>query len=224
MLASSGDYRRSGQALNLLAENASRRNDPEDERAKAIVLGTRPGERQRSIKTLEESFVRLSPTPYERFLLARLYEANRENDKASQALQDLVNSEEATENTFFLGYYILFLLRDGKVNDAERWLVGLETKEPQSPRSVELRARVLVAKAKEQDNPARLEAARLEAARLLVELADREFSKARKRKLGTASCGKRVCILEHTGALPEKRSRSCVAMSPKQLRNSPRAR
>ncbi len=143
VLASSGDYRRSGQALNLLAENASRRNEPEDERARAMVQAMRPGERQRSIKTLEESFVRLPPTPYERFLLARLYEANRETDKAYQTLQDLRNSEEARENTFFLAHSILFLLRNNKVNDAEGLLVGLEMREPQTPRSVELRARVL---------------------------------------------------------------------------------
>jgi tetratricopeptide (TPR) repeat protein len=169
VLASSGDYRRSEQALHLLAENASRRNDPEDERAKAIVQAMRPGERQGSIKTLEESFVRMPPTPYERFLLARLYEANRENDKATQVLQDLVNSEEAGDNTFFLSYHVFFLLRNKKVNEAESWLVRLEQKEPQTPRSVELRARVLQAGGQGD-----------QAARLLVELAGREFSRSKE--------------------------------------------
>src|SRR5262249_36598925 len=59
LLAASGDYRRSNEALKLLDENAALHNDPQDERARALVLGTRPGERQRSIRTLEESFTRL---------------------------------------------------------------------------------------------------------------------------------------------------------------------
>ena len=57
-----------------------------------------------------------------------------------------LTSEEARDNTFFLGYYVSFLLRHGKVNDAEPWLVRLERKDPQTPGSVELRARWLNAR------------------------------------------------------------------------------
>ena len=57
-------------ALDLLDQNLRERNAPEDQRVRAIVFALRPGGRRESIRTLEESFTRLRPTPDEEFLLA----------------------------------------------------------------------------------------------------------------------------------------------------------
>jgi tetratricopeptide (TPR) repeat protein len=183
-----GDYRKSEQALKLLDENAARRNDPEDERVRALVLAARPGERRRAIRILEDSFARLLPGAYERFLLARLYEADRQNDKADQTFQDLVHSEDGRDNTYFLSQYIYFLLRNGKTEDADRWLAGLEAREPQSIRAIELRARVLSAKGKGD-----------QAARLIVGLADREFAARKDARL----LGRAALVLEYMDRFEE---------------------
>ena len=91
-LAASGDYKQSKDALGLLDQNLQERNAPED-RARAIVLALRPGGRKESIQTLEESFTRLRPTPNEEFLLARLYEADRDWGHANEHFLVLVSAK-----------------------------------------------------------------------------------------------------------------------------------
>jgi tetratricopeptide (TPR) repeat protein len=139
LLAVTGGYRRTGEALALLDETAT----PEDERARALVLAVRPGERRQSIKTLEKSFERLRPTAYEQFLLARLYEADRDDRKAGELLQALLSTRDGS-NAFFISYYVLFLLRTDDVAGAATWLARLEAKEPKEARTLELQVRVLV--------------------------------------------------------------------------------
>jgi tetratricopeptide (TPR) repeat protein len=142
LLAASGDHRRTGEALALLDENQKGgRSDPEDERARAVVLAVRPGERRKSIQVLEASFDRLRPTPYEQFLLARLYEADRNDRKAGELLHALVSTRDG-DNAFFIGSYALFLLRTGDVTGANDWLARLKAKEPKEARTLELEARV----------------------------------------------------------------------------------
>jgi tetratricopeptide (TPR) repeat protein len=141
LLASSGDYRQTDRALALIDQNLTDRPTPQDERARALVLATRPGERRRSIRTLEDSFSRLRPTPYELFLLARLYEADRNDGKANELFLGLLTARDG-DTPLFLSQYILFLLRRDSLGEAAVWLARLEAKEPQAARTVELRARL----------------------------------------------------------------------------------
>src|SRR5262249_54907070 len=135
-------YRRSGQALRLLPDNGDGKAEPEDERVRALVLAMRPGDRRKAIGTLEESFARLRPTPYERFLLARLYEMDRKNPRANQLFLELLTTPEGRENTFFVAHYIGFLTRTGDLPRAEQWLAALREREPGRARTVELEARL----------------------------------------------------------------------------------
>src|SRR5262249_13720073 len=62
LLATSGDYKQSQQALELLSRNLRERpNSPEDQRVRALILASRPGGRRESIQTLESSFAILRP-------------------------------------------------------------------------------------------------------------------------------------------------------------------
>ena len=130
-LAASGDYQRSKEALDLLNQNLRERNAPEDQRAKAIVLASRPGGRRDSIQALEDSFTRLRPNRDEEFLLARLYETDRDWTHANEHFLAVVGAKGGA-NPFHLAYYIQALLRRNDVKGAAGWLPRLEALEPGS--------------------------------------------------------------------------------------------
>ncbi len=144
-LAAGGDYAQSKKALDLLDQNLRERKTPEDERARAILLASRPGGRRDSIRTLEASFNHLRPTPDEEFLLARLYEADRDWGRANEHFLALVGAKGGV-NPSHLGYYIMALLRRKDANEAAVWLARLESLEPDSARTLGLKARVLNAR------------------------------------------------------------------------------
>jgi Flp pilus assembly protein TadD len=115
---------------------------PEDQRVRAMVLALRPGDRRESIKTLVASFERVKPTPVEEFLLAQLYEADRKWPKASEILRELALSKQGV-TAEMLAFYVRALIRHNQVSDAQIWLEKLESMEPNDPRTIELKARVL---------------------------------------------------------------------------------
>ena len=137
-----GGYAQSKKALGILDQNLRARKTPEDERARAPILATLPGERRESIRTLEASFNHLRPTPDEEFLLARLYEADRDWDHANEHFLALV-AAKGRANPSHLAYYIMALLRRKDANEAAGWLERLEAQEPDSARTLGLKARVL---------------------------------------------------------------------------------
>ncbi len=143
-LAASGDYKQSQEALDLLDQNLRERNAPEDQRVRAIVFALRPGGRRESIRTLEESFTRLRPTADEEFLLGRLYEADQDWDRANEHFLAAVGAKGGA-NPMHLAYYIQALLRRKDVNEAAARLHGLEAMEPDSGRTLGVKARVLQA-------------------------------------------------------------------------------
>jgi tetratricopeptide (TPR) repeat protein len=164
-LAVSGDYQKTRQALQLLDKNLnSMFSTPEDQRARAMVLALRPGDRRASIKALEDSFARVKPTPPEEFLLAQLYEADRNWTKANERLVLLVTSPHG-KTPEIMAYFIRALLRHNQTSDARALLVQLEKVEPDSARTNELKARIL-----KEDNKAD------EAGRLLTAYARKEFA------------------------------------------------
>ena len=121
--ASSGDYKQSQEALDLLNENLRNHKTPEDQRAQALVLAMRPGGRREAIQELEESFAERRPRPDEEFLLARLYEANRDWDQAKTHFLNLATAPEGA-NPMHLAYYVIALLRRKDVNSAAQVLAG----------------------------------------------------------------------------------------------------
>jgi tetratricopeptide (TPR) repeat protein len=164
-MAVSGDYQRTREALELLDKNLkSVWTSPEDSRARAMVLALRPGDRRTSIAALEESFVRVKPTPSEEFLLAQLYDADRNWTKANERLLSLVNSKHGA-TPLIIAYYVKGLLRHNQASDARFWLNKLEQLDPESARTAELKARMLKEEGKGD-----------EAARVLSEFARKDFA------------------------------------------------
>jgi tetratricopeptide (TPR) repeat protein len=166
----SGDYQKTRTALDLLDKNMGGLwASPEDQRARAMVLALRPGDRKASIETLEQSFLRVKPTPAEEFLLAQLYEADRNWTRASERLLGLVSSKQGATPEI-LAYYIRALLRHNTngntIGDARVWLAKLETLEPDSMRTAELKARLL----KEDKKPE-------EAGKFLSEFVKKDYAK-----------------------------------------------
>jgi cellulose synthase operon protein C len=147
-LALNGDYSQSKEALALVEQNLKANpNSPEDQRAKAAVLARQPGSRGESIKVLKAAFGRVPATPPEQFLLAQLYEAGHKWPEAREAFTELFGTKGG-DNPAYLAYFIVALLRNGDVNLVPDWLARLEKLEPDKPRTVGMKARVLKAQGK----------------------------------------------------------------------------
>ncbi len=165
VLASSGDRRRSLEALkllNLVDEGASylpAADEPVDEiRAKAKVLSLRNTRDARlaAIGGLKHVIAREPPRPDDRYLLAQLYEADGNWPKAREQLQSLLAGNG--ENPVYLAHNTLILLRQGLNDEAQSWLGKLEKLEPRSLRTLDLKARLLKARGRAGEAAALLEA------------------------------------------------------------------
>jgi predicted Zn-dependent protease len=167
-LAMTGDFAKSGEALELIDSNLNGKwFGPEDERARAVVLALRPGGRGASIQTLEDSFTRVKPTAPEQFLLAKLYEADGNWAKSRTMLHALA-ATKAGNTPEILAFFIKALLRRNEVAEAKRWFPDLEGREPDSARTFEIRARLLKGENKDA-----------EAGALLRGFAAREYARTR---------------------------------------------
>lgn len=156
VLAVGGRYEQTSEALKLLDANLRERPDSaEDSRVRALVLAVQPGGRAQSIKTLEESFGRVRPTPDEEFLLARLYDLERDRDKAREHLRRALDVPGGAGNPEHLAYMVSFLIRWARAAErgslAERslaaeaagWLERLKKIDgPQALRPLELQVRL----------------------------------------------------------------------------------
>jgi tetratricopeptide (TPR) repeat protein len=142
-LASAGDYRLFREAVGLVEENLKQPGATvEDQRARALVLAAQPSQRREAIRTLEESFTRLPATADERFLLARLYDADQNWTKARTQLLSLVSADNASP--LHLAYYVDALVRRQEAREAALWLDRLEKLAANSWQTTQLRARLLV--------------------------------------------------------------------------------
>jgi tetratricopeptide (TPR) repeat protein len=149
MLASSGDYQRSTEALKLLEQNAGdEQASPEDRRVMALIQARRPGGRREAIRNLKASFELVPPTDDERFLLAYLHAANHDWDQAEQQFLHVVGG--ATRNLGYLAVYVHLLIEQGKLDAAEQWLRLLRD-DPDVLRTAGLQARLYHALKKDKD-------------------------------------------------------------------------
>jgi tetratricopeptide (TPR) repeat protein len=144
-LVASGGYQQYRDALALLDENAKAgANGVEDQRARAVVLATQPSSRKEAIRLLEDLFGRRLSNLEDQFLLAQLYETDRNWVKARERLVGVVTSPQG-ETVPHLVYYINCLLRHDQAEEATVWLNKLEKLDFGSPRTAELKVRTLKA-------------------------------------------------------------------------------
>jgi tetratricopeptide (TPR) repeat protein len=141
-LSAKGDPRERDRALALLEEN---RRGPaesaEDQRTRALVLALLPGRRAEAVGLFEDLARRQPLGPDERFVLAKLYEAEGNWRLARETFLSLAASSDV--QPLHLGHYVNGLLVRGEAGEAQLWLARLEKLEPDSPRTVDLKTRLL---------------------------------------------------------------------------------
>jgi tetratricopeptide (TPR) repeat protein len=164
VLAASGDYQRSREAMKLVGltdEKAEKAPPPsqnvEQERSMAAVLALKPGRREhlRAIEILERLAGRQALSREDRFLLIQLYE---QVGKPQRAWDLMVPLLQAGGNPRYLAHAVGFLLDQNRFDEAEPWLADLEKLQRQSLplRTVYLRARLLKGRGKAPDGMALL--------------------------------------------------------------------
>ena len=139
LLAETGNYQKYQEALGLLDQIPS--PSAEDQRARAVVLSTRPEHRAQALALMEQAYNDRALPPNERFLLARLHEASGDSLKAISHLTALLKQDE--RNVEYLAFYVHALLKKGYVQGAETWVAKLEEVAPREFRTVGLRAKLL---------------------------------------------------------------------------------
>lgn len=155
-LAAGGDYPQLVEALALLDQNLrARGRSAEDLHTKVALLAGRFGRQQETVALLEELCRRHLATAEEQLLLARLYEAANDWPRAQERMLKVLAVHG--DNPQCPAQYALSLLRRKEIGEAEVWLGRLEKREPQSDRTVELKARVLKARGKNADAVALLQ-------------------------------------------------------------------
>jgi tetratricopeptide (TPR) repeat protein len=143
-LGTGGDYRQFRDALALLEHNLQDHGgSPDDRRAQAVLLAVRPGHRREAIRRFEE-LARARPlTPDEQFVLAQLYDADREWPQARDLLLQVLAADRA--NPDHLAYYAGALLRHGDPGTARAAVEQLDRLAPDAAATVEAKARLLAA-------------------------------------------------------------------------------
>ncbi|HEV3445445.1 MAG TPA: tetratricopeptide repeat protein [Gemmataceae bacterium] len=109
----------------------------EDERARALILSTRPESRAAAVKLFEQTLASQPLTADEQFLLVHVYNANREFAKARVQMLLLLSFHR--DNAQYLACHIRTSLQRGELDDARFYIQALELVEPQRQRTLELR-------------------------------------------------------------------------------------
>jgi Tfp pilus assembly protein PilF len=144
VLAIQGGYDRFKEAESILKKPGNNEQESQEDRlARASVLATRPDHRAEAIEAIE-SLTNPTAMPDEaRFLLARLYEADGNWQKAEIHLLTLVHAHE--QNPVYLERYVSGLLRQHRTQEAQVWVQKLEKLLPKALRTTELRVHILMA-------------------------------------------------------------------------------
>ena len=139
--------RAEGLALVALNERVLGRR-PEEERARAVLLATQPGQLALAVKHFEKTLEQGPLQPDEQFQLVQLYAAQGEAGKSSELLRDLLAEGEV--NVYYLAYHVHQLILQGELDDAQFYLTRLERSAPRAPRTAQLQALLHKTKAKLQ--------------------------------------------------------------------------
>jgi tetratricopeptide (TPR) repeat protein len=136
-LAAEGTEASWREALTLL-DGPARAGSVADQRASALVLGTRPEHRREALRTIEDTISRQPLTSEEQFRLAQLYEADNDRPKARELMLSLLANH--VHESRFLAAHVQALLARAELTEARHWLDRLEMMEPGSARTKALRA------------------------------------------------------------------------------------
>ncbi|GAB6166065.1 hypothetical protein JCM19992_20650 [Thermostilla marina] len=160
MMAGRGGYSNLTQGLELIRQNLTSESARiQDQRAEAILLASHPKYqmRLRARKILEEVVANTNEsTPQDRYILARLYMADRDVVNASRHMRALLAA--AGDNPLYVRTYAQFLLEQGEVAEASVWTNRLEQLAPDDFSTVALRADILVRQKRYDDAIAHLKA------------------------------------------------------------------
>jgi tetratricopeptide (TPR) repeat protein len=145
-VAVAGDFQQYREALALIDANGP--GALLDRLAKAIILAAQPANRHDAIKMFESIERQQDVIPADvRFLLAQLYEADGQWNKARVYMLALVN--EFDKNPNYVSRYIRGLLRHNGAEEAGKWVEKLSVLSPDSFEAAELKARVLKAQGRQ---------------------------------------------------------------------------
>jgi tetratricopeptide (TPR) repeat protein len=157
LLAASGNRQQSAEAMELLGlsttDDAHSSTDMttltlDDRRARAEVLALQPlrSQRRRAIQILEQIAEDEFLTASDLYLLGQLYDADGDWSRSRAYLQKLMTTNDGSPlYSKYILYYTHALLRHGQAAEAQIWLGRLEQRQPDSPGTIELKARVLAA-------------------------------------------------------------------------------
>lgn len=170
LLAAEGDPQKRAKALEMIGAvskdsagaKADVTGDASDRlRTRAQVLaGQKDPALQREAISILEGLVTRDQMPNDRFLLAQLYEAEGQWPKAEESM---LASLRTNKRPVYVAEYIRALIRHNQADKAAPWIAELEKQEPNTQRTVKLKALVLKALGKAND-----------AIALLKEVADRD--------------------------------------------------
>jgi predicted Zn-dependent protease len=136
--ATDADYQ---EALALVDQNSkSRGATVDDDRVRAVVLASRPGQRREAIRLFEDSLKDLPIAEEDQFLLAQLWEAEGAWEQAQRLMLDLLATNP--ENPQYLAFHLRGLIRHGERAGMSFYLDKLERIEPRSARTQDLKALV----------------------------------------------------------------------------------
>jgi predicted Zn-dependent protease len=130
------------RALKLVDENL--RNDGhsiEDQKLKATILARAPGRRDQAISMLEKLAATNGLGTNERFMLAQLYLAERQEKKYRDEMRTLVGAQ--VKDPRHLAHLVGFNLDRNQLDEAEHWLAMLKKAEPLGLLALDCDARLL---------------------------------------------------------------------------------
>jgi tetratricopeptide (TPR) repeat protein len=167
--AALGEFRRQLSAARTPPATGDATKSAPDERGRALASAASRGRasRREAIRLMEHVIQQPSPEAEDRFLLACLYEDDRQWPKALDQLRLIAN--DSTDHPLYVAHLTKSLLTIGNTDEAAQRLERLRQREPRSLRTLTLEARLL----KAQDKMA-------EAAALLEEYVSRDESQSRR--------------------------------------------
>jgi predicted Zn-dependent protease len=129
------------KALDLIDGNLkSHPNNLADVRARAFLQATQPALRRQAIRVFEDTRKRQPLSADEQLQLAQLLDAAGDQRGTREQIDALLTAQP--ENPQFLAFFIRFLIEAEDTTQAERQIQKLDRLEPDSPRTLELKARL----------------------------------------------------------------------------------
>ncbi|HKM52671.1 MAG TPA: tetratricopeptide repeat protein, partial [Isosphaeraceae bacterium] len=149
-LPDEGDPRKLQEALALIDANLST-DVPSDRdlQTKMLLLTRQPGRRTEAIRMMEEIVRGSTATPRDQLVLAQLYDEDKQWPAARRILLQLVASQG--DDPLYLAYAAGALLQHNDPDAAQGMIGRLESREPNSLRTLELKVRWLLAKGRPRE-------------------------------------------------------------------------